>query len=125
VTAQQTPTKHRQGRYSSNPPFMPRPRLLALSSFLLCVASCHPDPSNSQLKEVDTGLNLSIHFIAGQNDAVYASLQQKLADPTTRDLSNRWSPPALKVRMLSAGAISLIDSIHTKLTRRRIDLQRR
>jgi hypothetical protein len=91
-------------------------RFLALSSFLLCVASCHPDPSNSQLKEVDTGLNLSIHFIAGQNDAVYASLQQKLADPTTRDLSNRWSPPALKVRMLSAGAISLIDSIHTKLT---------
>ena len=91
-------------------------RLFALSSFFLCLASCHSDPSNSQLKEIDNGLNLSIHFIASQNVAVYASLQQKLADSTTRDLSDLWSPPALKARMLSARAISFIDSLRTKMT---------
>lgn len=94
---------------------LPR-HLLPLSSFLLILASCHPNPSNSQLKEIDNGLRLSIHFIAGQNVAVYASLQQKLADPTIRDLSNRWVPSALKVQMLSARAISFIDSRHTKMT---------
>ena len=73
-------------------------------------------PSNSQLKEIDNGLNLSIHFIANQNVAVYASLQQKLANSTTRDLSDLRSPPALKARMLSARAISFIDSLRTKMT---------
>lgn len=90
-------------------------RFPTLCAFFLCVASCRSDPRNSQLNEIDSGLRLSIHFIAGQNAAVYTSLQQKLADPTTRDLSNLWSPPALKVQMLSARAIGLIDSLHSKM----------
>ena len=89
--------------------------LFPLSCFLLILASCHPKPSNSQLKEIDDGLRLSIQFISGQNDGIYHSLQAKQSDPTTRDLSNRWSPPALKVRMLSARAISFIDSLHSKM----------
>src|SRR5579872_853146 len=93
--------------------------LLPLSSFLLILASCHPNASNSQLKEIDDGLRLSIHFIAGQNDVIYRSLQAKQSDPTTRDLSNRWSPPAYKVRMISERAISYIDSLHTEMTTKR------
>lgn len=90
--------------------------ILSLSSFFLILVSCHSNPNNTQLKEIDNGLRLSIHFIAGQNAAVYASLQQKLADPATRSLSNRWSPFALKVQMLSAQAISYIDSLHAKMS---------
>lgn len=93
--------------------------LLPLSSFLLILASCRPNPSNSQLEEIDNGLRLSIHFIAGQNDVIYHSLQAKQSDPATRDLSNLWSPPALKVRMLSALAINYIDSLHTEMTTNR------
>ncbi|HET6256440.1 MAG TPA: hypothetical protein VFE32_20360 [Puia sp.] len=95
---------------------MSLPRLFALSSFFLCLASCRSDPSNSHLKEIDNGLRLSIHFIAGQNEEVYASIQQKMTDATTRDLSNLWSSPAFKVRLLSARIISFIDSLHTKMT---------
>lgn len=109
-------TKPRHGRYVSKSPSMPFLRLFGISSFFLCLASCRPDHSNYQLKEIDNGLRLSIHFIAGQNDAVYSSLQQKLADPSNRYLSNRWSPPAFKVRMLSARAIKYIDSLHSQMS---------
>ena len=95
---------------------MPSRHLLPLSSILLMLAYCHPNPSNSQLEEIDNGLRLSIHFIAGQNAVIYHSLQAKQSDPTTRDLSNLWSPPALKVRMISERAITYIDSLHTKMT---------
>jgi len=95
---------------------MPSRHLLPLSSFFLILASCHSNPNSAQLKEIDNGLRLSIYSIVGQNAAVYVSLQQKLADPATRSFSNRWSPFALKVQMLSAGAISYIDSLHAKMS---------
>jgi len=119
LAAQQMTTKYRHGRYVNKSSCMPSRRLLPLSSFLLILASCHPSPSNSQLKEIDNGLRLSINFIASQNDVIYHSLQAKQSDPTTRDLSNLWSPPALKVRMISERATNYIDSLHTKTTTNR------
>lgn len=98
---------------------MPSRHLLPLPSFLLILASCHPAPSNSQLNEIDNGLRLSIQFIAGQNDVNYHSLQAKQSDPATRELSNRWSAPALKARMLSERVMGYIDSLHTKMTTNR------
>jgi hypothetical protein len=76
LAAQKSATKNRHGSYHNKISCMPCRHLLPLSSFLLILASCHPNPSNSQLKEIDDGLRLSIHFIAGQNDGIYHSLQQ-------------------------------------------------
>ena len=95
---------------------MPSRHLLPLSSFLLILASCHSNPSNSQLEEIDNGLQLSIHFIAGQNEVIYHTITEEGLDPLTRSVSSQWVPPAFKAQTLSARAISYIDSLHAKMS---------
>lgn len=91
-------------------------RLFVFSSFLLIVVACHSYRGKTQTKEIERTLLLSINYITGQNDLHYHSLLQKQADPTTRYVSQRWSPAAFKARMIAAEAIICIDSLHQNMT---------
>jgi len=95
---------------------MPSRHLLPLSFFFLILASCHSNPNSTQLKEIDNGLRLSIHFIAGQNDVIYHTLDNKQLDASTRYVASLWAPPAFKVRMFSARAMNYLDSLQAKMS---------
>lgn len=97
-------------------PFYGVPGVLALSALVLFLAGCQSNRHKTQLEEIDKTLRLSSGSISGQNLILYNSLNYKLADPTTAHVALRWSPPALKAKMLSSRAINCIDSIHRKMT---------
>ena len=94
---------------------MVSPRVLALPALVLVLVSCQSNRHKTELGEIDKTLRLSIGSISDQNLVLYHSLNYKLADPSTVQAALRWSPPALKAKMLSSRAIDCIDSIHRKM----------
>jgi hypothetical protein len=90
-------------------------RFLAIPALVLVLVSCQLNRHKTELGEIDKTLRLSIGSISNQNLILYHSLNYKLADPTTVHVALRWSPPALKAKMLSSRTIDCIDSIHRKM----------
>lgn len=66
-------------------------------------------------KVVDTSLIASNKIIAGSNNTLYKSLEEKLKEPQSQEKAGIWEPKAMTAKQLSADMMSYLDSLKLAL----------
>jgi gliding motility-associated protein GldM len=66
-------------------------------------------------KVVDTSLIASNKIIAGSNNTLYKSLEEKLKEPQSQEKAGIWEPKAMTAKQLSSDMMSYLDSLKLAL----------
>src|SRR5579863_4296777 len=98
-----------------------------LASFVVLLASCHPDNRRTQLLAINEELTRSLHFIEDHSDTNSHQLSRFSVKEEEQYWGRRWEPIAIEARHYSNRVNSYIDSLNRELDRTEtlpIDLRR-
>lgn len=86
-------------------------------ALLFIFSSCKENSDNSLTvyRATEEGLQQSIKIISNTNRIIYKALEERLADPTTKEYAVKWQPRAMLVKTLSDSAVRYIANLKTEL----------